>query len=163
MPQLAFETYSPQLAWLAITFILLLLVMWRVALPRIGEVLEERQNRIQHDLDEAERLKTEAEQALAGYDAALAGARAAASAQLGQARARLMEELDGRRGEVEAVIAAETAKAEDEIAAARARAMAGIRDAAADATRAVVERLTGVTAGEPAVAAAVDAALGQGD
>ena len=53
MPQLAFETYTPQLVWLAITFVLLYLVMWRVLLPRIGEVLDERQNRIQHDLDEA--------------------------------------------------------------------------------------------------------------
>ncbi len=163
MPQLAFETYSPQLVWLAITFILLLLVMWRGVLPRIGEVLEERQNRIQHDLDEAERLKTEAEQALAGYEAALAEARGSAGGLLAEARTRLGEELDARRAEVETALAAETRKAEDEIAAARAQAMAGISDAAADATRAVVKRLTGITARKPAATAAVDAALQQGD
>ncbi|MDA0676265.1 MAG: F0F1 ATP synthase subunit B', partial [Proteobacteria bacterium] len=54
MPQLATGDFVPQLVWLAITFIALYVVMWRVALPRIVDVLEERQRRIDDDLLMAE-------------------------------------------------------------------------------------------------------------
>jgi F-type H+-transporting ATPase subunit b len=45
MPQLDFSTFSPQLIWLVITFLGLYLLMSRVALPRIGGVIEQRQSR----------------------------------------------------------------------------------------------------------------------
>jgi F-type H+-transporting ATPase subunit b len=159
MPQLAFETYTPQLVWLAITFVLLYLVMWRVLLPRIGDVLDERQNRIQHDLDEAERLKQEAEAALAQYDAAIADARAKALAQLAEARAAITVELDQRKDKAAAEIDDLTSAAEKRIADAKQSAMAGVRGAAIDTARAVIGRLSGIDVAEPALTAAVDAEL----
>ena len=96
MPQLDLATFTPQLVWLGITFILLYLVMWRVALPRIGEVLEERQNRIQHDLDEAGRLKGEAEQALADFETSLSEARSKAHTQLSARRAEITADNESR-------------------------------------------------------------------
>ena len=72
MPQLDTATYLPQLVWFAITFILLYVVLWRVALPRITGVLEERQARIDLDLARAEALKKEAAAALEAYEKTIA-------------------------------------------------------------------------------------------
>ena len=64
MPQLDISTYPPQLVWLLITFVALYLVVWKVALPRIVDVRESRQRRIEDDLGKAETLRTEAETCL---------------------------------------------------------------------------------------------------
>ncbi|MEG9884758.1 MAG: F0F1 ATP synthase subunit B', partial [Hyphomicrobiales bacterium] len=62
MPQLEISTYVPQLVWLAITFCLLYLVMARIALPRLGGIIERRRDRIATYLDEAETLRQNAEE-----------------------------------------------------------------------------------------------------
>ncbi len=160
MPQLDFATYAPQLVWLAITFVLLYVLMSRIALPRIAEVLEERQKRIQDDLDKAERLKADTEQAIAEYERAMADARARAHAIAAENRARINAEIEARRAEVEAQIEEKTRKAEARIAEAREAAMANVREIALQASSAIVERLTGENADESALTAAVDSSLG---
>ena len=79
MPQLESATFISQIVWLAVTFLALYVVMARIALPRIGEVLEARQDRIAHDLDTAASLKAEAEAALAAYETSIAEARISAA------------------------------------------------------------------------------------
>ena len=49
-PPLDSGTFAPQLIWLALTFGLLYLLLKRFYLPRVGEVIEERRERIQRDL-----------------------------------------------------------------------------------------------------------------
>ncbi|HHI81664.1 MAG TPA: F0F1 ATP synthase subunit B', partial [Rhizobiales bacterium] len=44
MPQLDTSTFMPQLVWLAITFFVLYVIMTRLALPRIGGAIEQRQD-----------------------------------------------------------------------------------------------------------------------
>src|SRR6185295_5936293 len=78
-PPLDPGTFAPQLVWLAISFGLLYVLLKRVALPRVGEVIEERADRIRRDLDQAEKLKTETARALAAYEQALAEARGRAN------------------------------------------------------------------------------------
>ena len=65
----------PQLFWLALTFGLLYVLLKRFALPRVGEVIEERRERIERDLEKAEKLKAETQLALSNYELALAEAR----------------------------------------------------------------------------------------
>ena len=79
-PPLDPDTFAPQLVWLALTFGLLYLILKRVALPRVGEVIEERADRVKRDLAQAEKLKTDTAAALADYEQALAEARAKANA-----------------------------------------------------------------------------------
>ena len=61
MPQLDPEFFVSQLFWLVVTFSFLLLFLWRVSLPRIGSVLEKRENKINNDIETAKQLQIEAE------------------------------------------------------------------------------------------------------
>ena len=61
MPQLDFTTFIPQLFWLFLSLSFLYVILSRIALPRISDVIEERNDTITDDLDEAKALSIEAE------------------------------------------------------------------------------------------------------
>ena len=61
MPQLNPEFFVSQLFWLVITFSFLFFFLWKISLPRIGSVIEKRENKINNDLEIAKQLQTEAE------------------------------------------------------------------------------------------------------
>ena len=60
MPQLNPEFFVSQLFWLVVTFSFLLVFLWRISLPRIGNVLEKRERKISEDLTAAKELQEEA-------------------------------------------------------------------------------------------------------
>lgn len=153
------ETFPSQLFWLTICFIALYLITARLVRPRVGGIIEGRKNRIAGDLAEASRLKGQSEDAMTAYEKALAEARARAQAIAGETRDRLQAEADRNRKAVEAQLNARLADAEKSIAATKAAAMTNVRGIATEAAAAIVTRLTGVTAPQPAVDAAIDAVL----
>ncbi len=62
MPQLEqTEFFVSQLFWLVVTFSFLFIFLWRISLPRIGNVLEKRERKISEDLTAAKELQIEAE------------------------------------------------------------------------------------------------------
>ena len=142
-PPLDAGTFAPQLIWLALTFGLLYLLLKRFYLPRVGEVIEERRERIQRDLAQAEKLKTETEQALANYEGALGEARGKAQAIVKGMRDTLAAEMEQERTALEAQIAAKLADAEARIAQSKAAALAGVSDIAGELAGAIVSRLSG--------------------
>jgi len=142
-PPLDPGTFAPQLFWLALTFGLLYLLVKRIVLPRVGEVIEGRRERIERDLMTAEKLKTETEQALARYEQALAEARARAGALTKEMHGALSAEIDNERARLDAKIASKLADAEARIAQSKARAMAGVGEIAGDTAGAIVAKLLG--------------------
>ena len=68
MPQLDYGTFVTQIVWLFLTFGVLYLIMSRVILPKIADVLEQRQDRIASDLEEAEKLRKESQSVIESYD-----------------------------------------------------------------------------------------------
>ena len=155
MPQLDFSTFSPQLIWLAITFIGLYLLMARVALPRIGGVIEQRQSKIADDLDAAQSLKNETDKAIAAYEQALAEARAKAHAIAQENRDKLNAEVEAERAKVDAEIAEKVAKAEEAISAMKATALKDVQRIAGDVAGDIVAQLTGAKVTKAAVTQAI--------
>jgi F-type H+-transporting ATPase subunit b len=153
------DTFASQLFWLGITFVLLYVLMARIALPRIASIIDARRQRIEADVAEADRLKGEAEQAMAAYQKSLADARARAQTIGSETRDRLHAEAEKSRKALEDQLNARLADAERTIAATRAQAMSNVRGIAADAAGAIVARLTGSAPVEAAVTSAVDAVL----
>ena len=152
------STFSSQILWLAITFGLFYLFMSRVVLPRIGSILETRRDRIAQDLNEANRLKLESDQAFAAYEQELAEARSNAHEIAQTARDEAKADADAERAKVEAEVAGRLEKAEAEIAAVKSKALAEVDAIAVDTTSAIVEQLIGGTVTKARVAAAVKAA-----
>jgi F-type H+-transporting ATPase subunit b len=142
-PPLDTSTFAPQLIWLALTFGLLYLLLKRFYLPRVGEVIEERRERIQRDLAQAEKIKSDTEQALASYEQALNEARGQAQSVIKGMRDSVSAEMEKERSTVEAQIAAKVADAEKRIAETKARALAGVTDIAGDLAGAIVAKLSG--------------------
>ena len=159
MPQLDVSTFVPQLFWLAVTFGLLLLLMARVGLPRVGGLIEARRRRVDEDLARAAQLKTEAEAALAAYQEALAKARAEAQAAVKETTDRMATEAAERQRQLSESLARQTAEAEQQIAAAKQLALSEIPEIATEVARSVAERLIGSSADTASVAAAVDRAI----
>ena len=153
------QTFASQLFWLALTFIALYLLMSRIALPRIGSILEARRQRVEDDLAEAQRLKDASDAAIAAHEKALADARGRAQALANETREKAAAAADARRKEVDAKLNAHIAEAEKTIAATQSAAMANVRGIASDAAGAIVERLTGIAPASQEVAEAVSNVL----
>jgi F-type H+-transporting ATPase subunit b len=153
------STFASQLVWLVITFVLLYALMAKVALPRVGSIIAQRQNRIDDDLAQANAFKAQSDAALAAYEKALADARARAQAMASEMRDKQAAEAEASRKKLEDQLNAKLAEAEKVIAGTKQAAMANVRNIAADAARAIVERLIGTVPADSAVVAAVKDAL----
>lgn len=160
MPQLDVTTFAPQLVWLVITFAAMFLIMWKVAVPKISDALEQRQLRLEDNLKKAEDLKREAEATLAAYEKALADARAEAHNEIQKIQQGLQEAAAKEEAELTAKLDAKLAESEKQIAADVEAAMANVRDVAADLAAEVVTKLTGSAPAAGKTASAVDDTLG---
>ena len=154
------NTFASQLLWLAITFVALYFLMAKVALPRIAGILETRRDRIASDLDTAERLKGESDEAIAAYDQALAEARGKASTIGESARAEARRGVETKRSAIEADLKQKLAVAEERIGEIKAEALREVGGIAAEAAGEIVTMLTTIEAtasdAETAVAAVME-------
>lgn len=155
MPQFDPTFFSSQLFWLYVTFILLYVLLSAIAMPKIGSVLEERQRKIDDNLDKAAQLKTEAEAAIAVYEKALAESRAQAQDLLRTSREALAKQAEVRQKELGERLAAQIKAGEARIIAAKDQALTQVRDVAVDVAKAAAAKLAGVSLNDTQVAAAV--------
>ncbi len=155
MPQLDPSTFLTQLFWLVVTFVILYLLMWRVALPRIADLLQTRQERIDDDLERAEKLRNDAAQALEAYDRAIAEGRANAQAVLRRAAETSAAEAAARGDELAQRLARETEAAERRINAARDEALGNVQAVAVEVAQAAAARLIGAEVSESEAEGAV--------
>jgi F-type H+-transporting ATPase subunit b len=156
-PPFKTDSFPSQFFWLAISFVVLFVVLWRVAGPRIRHVIGQRQGQIASDIDTAGKHKSDAEAALASYETTLASARTRAHAEADENRKRVEVEVEKSKAAAEADFRDAATKAEAAIAAARAEAAVHVTKAAQDAAAAIVSRLLGDTVAPEEAEAAVRA------
>jgi F-type H+-transporting ATPase subunit b len=153
------ETFPSQLVSLLIAFAVLYVIVSRIALPKVGSVIDARQKAIESDLVEAQRLKEESEAAIKAYESELAQARSRAQAIGTETRDKLNAAAEAERKTLEERLAARLADAETSIAATRTAAMSNVRGIAADTASAIVKQLIGKAPTAKNLQAAVDASL----
>jgi F-type H+-transporting ATPase subunit b len=153
------DTFASQLVSLLIAFVALYLIVSRIALPRVGSLLDERQSKIEGDLAAAQKLKDESDAALKAYESELAAARSRAQAISAETREKMNAVAAAERNTLEERLSVKLAEAEKTIAATRTAAMKNVHGIAADAATAIVQRLTGLAPDSKSVKKAVDASL----
>ncbi|HEV2507318.1 MAG TPA: F0F1 ATP synthase subunit B [Mesorhizobium sp.] len=150
-------TFSSQLFWLVITFGLFYIFLKKVVMPRLGGILEVRSNRIAQDLDQAAKLKGEADAAVAAYEQELAEAKANANTIGQKSRDEAKAEAETARKSVEAGLEKKLAEAEERITAIKTSAMKDVGSIAETTASAILDSLVGKS-DKAEVAAAVKAA-----
>ena len=159
MPQLQqLGTYPSQVFWLFVTFVVLFLVMRFAVIPKITQVLEQRRDKMEGDLDRAAALKEEAEATLAEYEAAVANGRAKAQEVIRQTAEEMSNKATAEHQEVAKRLAEQIREAEGRIAEARNAAMADVRSMSAEVAQTAVERLAGLKVDKKSADAAAKAA-----
>lgn len=158
MPQFDPSTFASQAFWLIICFGALYFIVWRLLLPKLSDIFEARQGKIEDDLSRAEKLKSEAEEVLQAYQSSLETARSDAQASLKVATDELAAEAAKQIEAQGAELAKRGKEAEARIVAAKIEALGNIKAVAAESAGLVVTRLIGLSVGEDDLAKAVDAA-----
>lgn len=158
MPQLDFSNWANQIFWLMVALVVIYLVLSRVALPRIGAVLAERQGTITSDIDKADELKRKAVEAEEAYNKALADARSHANDIIAETKAEIQKDLDAAMVKADAEIAAKTAEGEKAIAEIRENALDSVKIVAKDTTKEIVAAMGG-KADAKTITAAVNARM----
>ena len=136
-------TFPSQLLWLTITFAALYLLMSKVALPRIGGILENRKAMIDADLAAADASRQKTDAAIAAYEAALAEAKAKAQGIANETRDAIQADLAAKRSAVEADLTSKVTAAEARISATKTEALTHVDEIAADTAQTVVTQLIG--------------------
>ena len=131
--------------------------MKRVELPRIGSVIEARHARIAGDIEAADKLRRETQEAIAAYEQALAEAKARAHAIAQEANNKLKDEVAAERAALERDHAARLAEAEKRILQAKTSALKDVNEVASETASEIVRCLIGMAPSKPEVSAAVAA------
>ena len=147
--------FASHLFWLIICFGLFYIFIARVAVPRIGSVIENRRDRIASDLDQAARMKQEADAAVTAYEKELSEARARGLVIAQAANDEAKAKADNERKIVEASLEEKLAAAEKRIGDIKDRAMQDVGQIAADTAQQIVQDFIGSETNAASLAKAV--------
>jgi F-type H+-transporting ATPase subunit b len=149
--------------WTLLLFVLSMVILWRLAFPRITEALDRRQHAIEESIEHAERTRTEADKLLQEYRERLKESRQQAEDILARARkaaeAREHESLEEARARREQLLE----QTRRDIEAETKRAISEIRREVADLTVMATERVTRKTLTEDDQRRLVEEALSELD
>lgn len=144
MPQFDFgHVFWSQIAWLAVTFVVLYFGVVRLTLPKLGTVMDAREASISGDLAAAKAARDSAGAVDEAYHAEMNRSREAARSAIAEAKAAAAKSTEAKLAEAGVKADVALTAAETRIAKAVAKAEAEIADAAASSAQAIVAKLTG--------------------
>lgn len=164
MPQLnqLMLVYQSQWFWLLLCLALIYFLIGRGMVPKIENVVEDRNARIAADLAAAEKARTEADEAEDRARLAEEDARSQAQTLTATAKAEAAKETEATLARADAEIAAKVTEADASLEQARIEAIASLENVAAEAARDVVAKVSGVQVSADEAASRVKAVLANG-
>ena len=162
MPQLDVSAFPSQIFWLVITFVFLWWLMAKVALPKVGLVLEERQKKINDSLDMAENLRIEARSELDAYEIAISVAHDEARKVINDANQEGTQASANQLAEMRISLTNQIAEVEAEIESVKEKALEDIGQSAREVTISTLDKLVGIKIPAKTLNAAIDNAMTKG-
>ena len=101
MPQLDPTYWASQAFWLILLFTFLYLALSRTFIPKIKECIDDRENKIKDDLDEAQKLKNLAEQKLREYELSIENAKKEVQKIIFESKNKLNLEIQSKKKKFE--------------------------------------------------------------
>jgi F-type H+-transporting ATPase subunit b len=144
LPQLDPSSFPSQLFWLALVFGFLYLFFSRKSLPEIAQVIENRSDRIQNDLDTAQRLKNEVAAVQKSYEDNIAKSRNEASSLFKSMEDDMKAKADAEGKRLQDATMQKTAELEKSISRARSMAMEDMNRIASEIAVDAAEKIIGV-------------------
>lgn len=157
MPQFDSSSFASQLFWFGLIFTILYFAVVKPTLPKLGKVIDARDNQVASDLDRAEAAKGQADAVRTAYDESIKAAQASAQAEVAAARDAAAQAADVRLKALAAQLDADADAAAARLETARDAARATLEATVADLTGDAVARLTGIAVTPADVSAALAA------
>ena len=127
MPQLDSSTFSSQIFWLLICFFSMMFIMSKFIIPRIAEVMECRQSKIDGYLNKANHFKQEAEETLQKYQEALSQATLSANQSLADTKEEMNRFISQKQSELETTLQKRIKEGEETINSEKEKALKEVR------------------------------------
>jgi len=155
MPQLDPTYWASQAFWLILIFTLLYLALSKLFIPKIKESIDDRENKIKDDLNEAQKLKTVAEKKLKEYDLSIENAKKQVQKILFESKNKLNSEIQNKKKNFEKEIDVEIENVEKEIENFKKDSLKSISTISEEMTSKVVEMISGEPMNQSSVKAAI--------
>ena len=144
MPQLNPEFWAAQIFWLVLTFSSLYLIIWKVFLPKITLSIENRKSRVVNDLDEAQKLKENAEKKLNEYNKIIEESKKEAKKIIEDSKKKLDRDIENKKQKFNDEIEKELMAAEKEIKDLKKSSISNIRDIAAETSAEIIKQIINI-------------------
>jgi F-type H+-transporting ATPase subunit b len=155
MPQLDPTYWASQGFWLILIFTLLYLALSKLFIPKIKNSIDDRENRIKDDLDEAQKLKEVAEAKLKEYEISIENAKKDVQKILFESKNKLNSEIQNKKKTFEKEIETEIENAEKEIESFKKESLESISKISEEITSKIIENISGEPMNQSSVKATV--------
>ena len=156
MPQLNPEFWAAQIFWLILTFSSLYLIIWKVFLPKITLSIENRKSRVVNDLDEAQKLKENAEKKLNEYNKIIEESKKEAKKIIEDSKKKLDRDIKNKKQKFNDEIEKELVATEKEIKNLKKTSTSNIANIAAETTAAIIRQIINTEVNKSNVSAIVN-------
>ena len=156
MPQLNPEFWAAQIFWLILTFSSLYLIIWKVFLPKITLSIENRKSRVVNDLDEAQKLKENAEKKLNEYNKIIEESKKEAKKIIENSKKKLDRDIKNKKQKFNEEIEKELIAAEKEIKDLKKSSILSINNIAAETSAEIIKQIINIEVNKSSVSAIVD-------
>ena len=156
MPQLNPEFWIAQIFWLILIFSSLYLIIWKIFLPRITYSIENRKSRVVNDLDEAQKLKENAEKKLKEYNEIIESSKKEAKKIIEDNKKKLNRDIENKKQTFNDEIEKELVAAEKEIKDLKKLSISTISNIATETSAEIIKQIINAEINKSSVSAIVN-------